>query len=189
MDDAISAAADNIREQIQEKVDQVKSNPLMAEIVKLQAALNGLETLLGRPTTPLAQFFGLDLSSTTAPSAAIAPDEYVNVPALDAAKRYLRKVGKPARPFADIVRGVRSGGGVVNYEDKLRIQMVRSNDVKKVGEDLFGLNEWYPARKGRPPAEGGKAPRGTSLTELSDEGGDNDQPEGEEENASPDANE
>jgi hypothetical protein len=173
MTDTISAAADDLRQQICEKVDRIKGDPAMGEIVKMQAALNGLEDFLNRPRTTLGALFGLDGGAAIAPMAAMQPDEFVNLPALDAAKRFLRKVGKPARPFSDIVRGVRSGGGVVNYEDKLRTQLVRSNDVKKVADDLFGLAEWYPARKGRPPAEGGsKAVRPASLADLNDDGED-----------------
>ena len=182
MDDAISSAADNLRAQIQAKVDQVKSDPVMAELIKLQTALNALEAVLGRPATSLAQFFALESGGTPTMTTAIAPDEFVNLPMLDAAKRFLRKVGKPARPFGDVVRGVRAGGGLVNYEDKLKIQLVRSNDVKKVGEDLFGLADWYPARKGRPPADGARTTRAASLSEFTDEEG----PKGDEnENASP----
>jgi len=188
MDDAISAAADKLREQLAEKVDQLKTNPAMTEAIKLQTALNALEGVLNRPLTSLAQLFALDVGvAATVSAAVIAPDEFVNLPALDAAKKYLRKVGKPARQFNDILRGVRAGGGVVNHEDKLRIQLGRSNEVKKVGDDLYGLLDWYPARKGRPPAEGGKM-RAASLTEFGDEepGQTDDQ---EEENASPATNE
>jgi len=190
MDDTILAAADTIRAQIQEKVDQVKSDPAMAEIVNLQSALNGLEAILGRPQSTLAQFFGLDRSVGGTPvGPAIAPDEFVNLPALDAAKKFLRKVGRPARPFAEIVRGVRAGGGVVNYEDKFKTQMIRSNDVKKVGEDLFGLAEWYPARKGRPPSDGGGKTRTTINTPEGEVEISDDDVDAGTENASPATNE
>jgi hypothetical protein len=187
MSDTLSAAADTLREQIQEKVERVKADPLLAEIFKMQATLNGLEDLLGRARTVLPALFGFDAASGPAtPSAVIAIDEFVNLPALDAAKRYLRKAGKPARSFADIVRGVRAGGGVVNYEDKLKIQLVRSGDVKKVGDDSFGLAEWYPARKGRPPGEAGKATTKTTInTEQGEIEIDEEEVAGEEENGSP----
>lgn len=190
MDHAIAAAADALRATIAAKVEEVKANPTMAEILRHHMALNSLEDVMGRPKTSLASLFALESSAGgAAPAISFPPDEFVNLPALDAAKRFLRKVGKPARPFADIVKGIRAGGGVVNYEDKLRAQLVRSNDVKKVGDDLWGLMEWYPARKGRPPAEanGKSQVRSANLVEAVDEAPEDDVLE--EENASPAANE
>ncbi len=157
MTDSIFAAVTSLREQIQTKVDAIKSDPAMAEILKLQKALNALEVLLGRSATSLSQVFALE-EGDGGGSPSVAPDEFVHVPALDAAKRYLKKAGKPARPFAEIVAAIKAGGAVVTAEDRLRIQLVRStSEVKKVGDDLFGLLDWYPARKGRPPGSKGRA--------------------------------
>ena len=124
----------------------------MGEVVKLLPILNGLETLLNHPRTTLGSLFAMDASADAAgATVALQPDEFVHLPALDAAKKYLRMAGKPARPFNEIVEAIKTHGGEVGREDRLRIQLVRStSDIKKVGEDHFGLTIWYPARKGRP---------------------------------------
>lgn len=171
MTDPLTTAAQKLKEEITEHVEEVKSNPLIAEILKKKKALNALEELLGLPTTKLGQILSLDAEESA--QVHVGPDEYVHLPMLDSAKAYLRKAGKPARTIEEIIEAIRRGGGVVSNEDRLKVQLVRSTgEIKKVGDGLFGLLEWYPARKGRPP---GSPNRGSDRIDADDDddgGGD-----------------
>jgi hypothetical protein len=182
-------AANDLRRQITEKVTDIKSSPEMTAILQLVPLLNGLEALLGQPPTSLGALFALGESSAAGAivqTAALRPDEFVHLPALEAAKRYLKKAGQPARPFKEIVEAIKTHGGEVGREDRLKIQLIRSTaDIKKVGDDLFGLLEWYPSRRGRPVGSGGA--RGTEVDAADESSSDASEHEKaiEEENAPP----
>lgn len=145
-------AANDMKRDIAAKVATIKSSPEMVSVMAMLPLLNGMEALLNQPRTTLGALFALESTEGAAtPTLALQPDEFVNLPALEAAKKYLRMAGKPARPFREIVKAIKDHGGEVGREDRLKIQLVRStSDIKKVGEDRFGLTAWYPPRKGRP---------------------------------------
>jgi hypothetical protein len=146
----IENAAGAILGQITEKVEAIKSDARMVEVAQLLKALNTLEGLLQRPATTMAKLFALG-GEVAAAEGSFAVDEFVNVTPIDAAKRYLAKVGRPARPLDEIVKMVRSGGGEITNISGLRVGLNRSNEVKAVGDDVYGLSVWYPKRRGRPP--------------------------------------
>src|SRR6266702_6527734 len=112
MSQEIQTAADKLRGQIAEKVATIKGDPQMIEVIQLLAALNGLEPLLQQPKTTLSSFFALNGEAASAGSTTVAAaegrrpvitrDEFVHVPALEAAKRYLRKAERPARSLDEI---------------------------------------------------------------------------------------
>jgi hypothetical protein len=178
--DSYSQAADDMRRDIQQKVETIKDSPEMREITRLLPILNGLEQLLDHPPTSLSQLFALPGSPEASGAASLLPDTFVHMTTLDAAKKYLKIVGKPARPFREIVEAIKAHGGEVGREDRLRIQLVRSTaEVKKVGDDRYGLLEWYPSRRGRPV--GSPNQRSTAESEAEptdDELETNEQPEG-----------
>jgi hypothetical protein len=145
----IQNAADVLRSKASEKVEEMKGDPRMVEVIQFIAALNALEVVLQQPKTTLAALFGFSDEESKV-SAAIGLDEFVNISPLVAAKRYLEKVGRPARTLDDIIKGIRSGAGDVPNKSDLRIKLNRSGDVKVVGDDLFGLAAWYPKKRGRP---------------------------------------
>jgi hypothetical protein len=92
----------------------------------------------------------------------VEPDEFVGLDALDAAKKFLKKPRK-AVPFKDIVAAIRAGGGDPGSEQKLKVSLARSTwDIVKVGEDRFGLLEFYPHIKR------GKKKNGASKNEAVD---------------------
>ncbi len=148
MSDAINAAAAELRQRIEEKVLAVKANPAMAEIMKLQLALNSLEELLNQPTTSLSELFGLEQQPGDA-TATTRFDEFYGLTPLEAAKKYLKK-WPDARPFQEIPDAIRAGGGRVDSEEDLRMSLSRSTrDVVKIG-DRYGLLENYPhIKRGR----------------------------------------
>lgn len=170
MANPLEAAADKLREEISAHLEELKANPLIVEIQKKQKALNSLEELLGVPLTKTSKIFALGASLQEGEPVPVEPDEFVHLSMLEAAKLYLRKAGKPARTIGEIIGAIRSGGGIVTAEDRLKIQLVRSTaEVKKVGEDRFGLLEWYPARKGRPPGSAGRSAEADEPDELAEE--------------------
>jgi len=159
MSEQVRTAADNIRSEISAKASVLMAHPQIAELVQLIQSLNILEGILQVPKTTLASLLAVDGESTdSVPKSvtAVTRDEFVHVPALEAAKRYLRKAGKPARTLEEIIKAIKSGGGDVPNISTLRTQLIRSTaDIKKVADDVFGLLEWYPKRRGRPPGSGG----------------------------------
>jgi hypothetical protein len=143
MSNGLTEAADKVRHEVKEKVEAIRSDSRMSEVLKLHRLLNGLEEVAGEPLTQLAALFGLEGVTNEAPALSIRADEYYGLTPLEAAKRYLKRKGQ-ARPFQEIVVAVRSGGCKVDNEDELRRSMTRSTyEVAKVGEDLFGLVEFY----------------------------------------------
>ncbi len=144
--ESLREAAKTIREQIDQKVAAIKSDPVMMDVLKLQTALNTLEGLMGEPSTSLAHLFGMQDEASTA----MRPDEFYGLSALDAAKKYLEKRGE-ARPFNEIVEAIRAGGGKVESEEDLKLSLARSTyEVAKVNENTYGLVKFYAhVKRGR----------------------------------------
>jgi hypothetical protein len=143
MSDTLRAAAQALRDELDGRVAVIKSLPVMEEVLKVHAALNALEAIMGEPLTTLTALFGMDAES----SVVIRADEFYGLGPLEAAKRYLKKRGE-ARPFTEIVEAIQAGGGRVDSPEDLRLSLSRSTyEVAKVGDDLYGLVEFYPHLK------------------------------------------
>jgi|SRR5579871_327859 len=146
MNDALAVAIDVIRKESKILADQIKDDPRIADLKKQITALNALEDLESLPRTSLGDLldFGSGTSSaSSSPGLSIEPDEFYGKEPLEAAKLYLRKRGKPAS-LAEIVAGIRSGGGNSGSEAGLRISLTRSTyQIAKINDDLFGLVDWY----------------------------------------------
>jgi hypothetical protein len=81
----------------------------------------------------------------------IEPDEFYGKESLEAAKMFLRKRGKPAS-LAEIIAGIKMGGGNPGSENALKMSLTRSTyQIAKINDDLFGLVEFYPGglKRGR----------------------------------------
>ena len=54
--------------------------------------------------------------------------------------------------MAEIMSGIKSGGGETGSEDTLRLSLARSTvEIAKIGDDLCGLLEFFPhIKRGRP---------------------------------------
>lgn len=139
MENPIRTSIATLRQEIDLKVEKIKADPTMAEILRLHNALNTLEDLIQEPHTNLAVIFGMDKSA----GVHIRADEFYGLQPHEAAKKYLRRAGE-ARPFQEIVEAIQKGGCRVSDEDTLRRSLIRSTaDVAKVSEDVFGLVEFY----------------------------------------------
>jgi hypothetical protein len=187
MSDAIRQAINQVRNDAEVQVEQLKSHPAMAELIRLHKGLNALEDLCGDPITPLSALFGLgDAQADSASSSLVSVGEFYGLEPLDAAKRYLRKRNKPAT-FDEIVRAIEVGSCEVSNRPTLKLSLARSTfEIAKLSEDSFGLLEWYPhvkrssARKQRGAAA---ASNNGSTTEPESESADQDQESADKETA------
>lgn len=142
MNEAYRDALGQARQDLGLKVSEVKSSPLMAEILELHQMLNGLESVLKEPKTSLGALFNLTPEKGTE-TVQVRFDEFVGLPSLDASKKYL-KMCSDARPFSEIVTAVRDGGGRIDNEEELKTSLSRSTfDIIKIG-DRYGSIEKYP---------------------------------------------
>jgi uncharacterized protein YoaH (UPF0181 family) len=93
------------------------------------------------PRTSLSAIFALEDEKPSSDTVQVAAHDFFAMPALDAAKKYLKRKGIPTH-FDEIVAGIKAGGALFESEEKLRESLVRSTyEIKKVG-DMYGLTEW-----------------------------------------------
>ena len=145
MSDAIRQAINQVRSDAEAQVEQLKSHPAMAELIRLHKGLNTLEDLAGDPITPLSALFGLG-DSQNAPAAAplVSVGEFYGLEPLEAAKRYLRKRGKPTT-FDQIVDGIEAGSCEVPNRATLKVSLARSTfEIAKLSDDTFGMLSGIP---------------------------------------------
>ena len=155
-----------MRQMIEVKIEEIKSDPRMAEVLKLHKSLNSLEDLMGEVCTPLEQLFGLTTSTPTSSRTSVRFDEFAGYTTLEAAKMYLRKMSD-ARPFKEIVAAIMQGGGKVDSEPSLQTSLGRSTlDIVKI-KDNYGWIDNYPhikaQRKPRKATEKDVPETGTAI--------------------------
>jgi len=128
------------------------------EIQKLLTGLNTLEDLCSEKKTTLGEIFNFNSPAHGEQGMSIRPDEFYGLEPLVAAKKYLKKP-KKAVPFKEITAAIRAGGGDPGNEEKLKVSLARSTwDIVKIGEDMFGLIEFYPhVKRGGKKAKVGDA--------------------------------
>ena len=158
MSSAMNAAIVELRDELTDKIEEIKGDPKMAEILRLHAALNTMEGLIGVAPTSLAAAFALESTMI------VQPGEFYGMNALRAAKKFLKMKGKPGASLDEIVTGIKAGGAKLDNLEKLRVSLGRSTlDVAKVGPDHYSLLEFFPhvqrGKKGK-PAELGALPIG-----------------------------
>ncbi len=143
----MSAAIDDIKSRVQQRVETLKTHPAMGELLKLHSALNIIEESEGIAPTPLSALFGLDAKEAAAPAAVtIKPGEYYGKTGLEAAKDFLTRFGKAAT-LDEILDALRKGGNS-EVREKLAVSMARSTfNFVKIDDDHFDLLERYPAVK------------------------------------------
>lgn len=170
MSQALNAAVEELRAQLAASIETLKEDPKMSEVLKLHAALNTMEGLIGMSPTSLSAAFALE------PTMIVPPGEFYGMNSLKAAKRFLKMKGKAGASLTEIVAAVRTGGAKIESVDKLRVSLGRStSDVAKVGPDHYALLEFYPhvqrGKKGK-TTELGSSPIGSDEDEDSNEGFD-----------------
>lgn len=152
MSETLNAAIEELRDELSESIEQMKQDTKMVAILRLHAALNTMESLVGQPPTSLAAAFALE------PTTIVQAGDFYGMNPLKASKRFLKMKGKAA-PLDEIISAIRSGGAVVKSVEQLRVSLGRSNqDIAKVGPDHYGLLEFYPhvqrGKKGKTDPDG-----------------------------------
>lgn len=141
MADSFSETITKLKSEIEEHVAAIKGQPAWTQIEKLYRALGTIEELADQPHTSLVELFGI--SDGAGRDVRVRQGEFYGLEPLDAAKRFLKKKGEAATLDA-IIAGLDTGG-VKADKDQLRLSLSRSTwDVAKVGDDLYGLLEFYP---------------------------------------------
>jgi hypothetical protein len=139
MNETILKTVSELRTQLGEKVEEIKKDERMEDILKIYKTIVTLEELAEVPVTSLADVFGFSESNV-----AIRRDEFYGLTPLEAAKRFIKKRGR-ACTLDEIAGGIRSGGCQDFKEEDLGKSLSRSTmEIAKVGEDLYGLVEFYP---------------------------------------------
>jgi hypothetical protein len=155
----LSIAIEATRRELENLVEEIKSDPRLGSIRKLHGAINQLEDLAGQPRTSMAALLDFGITDEGGvPDAEqqlrVEPHEFYGLDALEAAKKYLKKVGpiRKSALFSEIVSAIRSGGGDPGPDDKLRLSLSRSTfEVAKIGDDRYGLLEFFPhVKRGSP---------------------------------------
>jgi hypothetical protein len=148
----ISKTLDELRHQLSAKANEAR---------KILAAINTLEEMLALPKTSfpdlspgisLQENMGLADSASVSvgpPSpapATIRPDEYLGNQPLEAAKKYIRRVGRAVH-IDEIADAISKGGAAVggkSWKEELLTSLIRSTrETVKVSEGTFGLVEFY----------------------------------------------
>jgi hypothetical protein len=152
MASTLMLAIEQLRKEVKELADSIKGDPRISELLRRITALNTLEELESQDKTSLGgllDFGAIAPVNHYTPAVTIEPDEFYRKDALEAAKLFLRKKGRPAS-LREIMDGIRSGGGNPGPEATLRTSLTRSTyQIAKVSEDFFGLVEFYEAKRGR----------------------------------------
>lgn len=183
MTESLVTATEEVRKRAMDLVQAIMQDEKMDELKKLVSGLNTLEDLCGQPKTVLASLFGFWEEGSPGTGVKIDPAEFWGKDPLDAAKDYLRKLGRAgvkSAAFSEIVAAIRSGGGDPGNEDRLRLSLSRSTyEVAKIGEDRYGLIEFFDhvkRERGGRKKRNGEAPE--SLVPAASEEGLEEQASG-----------
>jgi len=165
MNEALMSAISELRSQVESLAAEILQDGRVARMQKLLIGLNTLEDLCGESKTTLGGVFSFGTPGTPMESSmsTVQPDEFYGLEPLVAAKKYLKKP-KKAVSFKEIAAAIRAGGGDPGNEEKLKVSLARSTwDVVKIGEEMFGLLEFYPHVK-----RGNKKAKAADQTGTSD---------------------
>jgi hypothetical protein len=143
----------------------------LQEVRSLDVLIRGLEQELGdaAPASEAADSFstpeGLPSPNVNGGSASVRPDEFFSMTQTDAAKAYLRKLGR-AISMDQLLDGMKRGGAHVGGADPkatLYVSLMRNpkREFVRVSEGFVGLREFYPglpksARNGVNKASGAR---------------------------------
>jgi len=173
MSNHLDVAIDATRQELEVLVSELKADPRLASIRKLHTAMNQLEDLANHPRTSIASLLDFGISDSDTPSSeerslSVQPHDFFGLEPLEAAKRYLKMVGpiRKSALFTEILSAIRAGGGDPGPEDKLRLSLSRSTyEVAKIGDDRYGLLEFFPhVKRGTP----GRKKKGESDNSAED---------------------
>ncbi len=165
--ESLKAALDVLKSRLQTKIEEAQRLEMMIRELESEASGQPAEpgdsavsAYLGTlPSAPPSQQGTRDLE--------IRPDEFFGMSHGDAAKAYLRRMGR-AVLMEDLLEALKKGGcriGGANPKKGLYIALVRNvREFVPVGNGYIGLREFYPAKKlGRPKESSSSAPKSRSA--------------------------
>jgi hypothetical protein len=180
MGDALENAVAELMGKIAERVGALQQDENWRELQRLYSGLGVLEELCGLPKTDLGSILGI--VGDAGPK--IEKYQFVGIPPLDAAKRYLGMIApkQKAASLDEIISALATGGLTSVNRNDLRISLSRSTtEIYKAGEDIYGLLASFPQiKRGTPgrkksangaatvPPEG-DAPEEATQTEVAPE--------------------
>lgn len=170
MNDKLLEAIEALKTQADSQMSVLRALPEMSELIKLHAALNTLEDLCGIEKTSLVALFGFESGTSKVDNSRpiVQVGEFFGKAPLDAAKLYLKKKNKPAS-FDEIVESLGRGSCEVAKKNDLKLSLARSTfEIARLGDDNFGLLEWYPEERAKRQGQGRKKPSGESSTPVED---------------------
>jgi hypothetical protein len=163
--ESLKAALDVLKSRLQTKIEEAQRLEMMIRELESEAS--------GQPAEPgdsaASAYLGTLLPA--APSSQqgtrdveIRPDEFFGMSHGDAAKAYLKRMGR-AVLTEDLLEALKKGGcriGGANPKKGLYIALVRNvREFVPVGNGYIGLREFYPAKKlGRPKETKSSARKG-----------------------------
>jgi hypothetical protein len=117
---------------------------LKAKREKLDAAITGIETMLGLKSLD----GGMQSNTNTGPE--VGPGAYLGMSIVDATKKYLRAVKQPKRN-EDILAALKTGGLLFTSKEPvntvgsvLNRDWTNGGDIVRVSRGVWGLAEWNP---------------------------------------------
>jgi hypothetical protein len=157
MASALVPLVSQLKDTVQSKANEIRSDPKMMELINLHRALNTLEGQCGLTRTSLSELLALTDSEIP-----IRPTEFYGLQPLDAAKQFLKKTGKDGASGQQIFTALKSGGLDLTATEQgtVRVGLSRSTrDIAKTGEDYYVLLEFLPhvKRGSEKKAKGDKA--------------------------------
>lgn len=146
--DHLRQTLEHYKQQRQKKLDELRAVELM---------IQQLQTDLGDPPS-FADLLGQDILPTTSTIVSptktnmigVRPDEFFGMSQSDAAKAYLRKIGR-AIPFSELVTALQNGGAKLGGADPsktLYVSLARNPKKEFVwpSSDHISLGEFYTKR-------------------------------------------
>jgi hypothetical protein len=168
MADVLENATLDLKSKISEQVDALREQEIWQEITRIHSALNALEEIRKVPKTDLGTLLGIMCDDQPK----IGKHEFAGLPALEAAKRFLRKIAprQTAASLDEIIAALKSGSLDAD-RDELRISLSRSTtEIYKAGEDIYGLVESFPHIKRGTPGRKKGATATNGITALQSAG-------------------
>jgi hypothetical protein len=129
--------------------DELDFDSMIATMEVKVSALQEAISALRKAKDALAAS-GLSVTGASADRIEIAPDEFTGLTIAEAAHKYLKKVGRPARTTEAIVDALTRGGLQRISPASVSTILFRGHNadapVVRIQKGLWGLAEWYPKR-------------------------------------------
>lgn len=128
----------------EKSLDELFLDKLLAERMELDKVIDAVKKRLGKIDSSPKN--GSNIHQDQIHILEIHHDTFYGMSIVDASKKYLSIVGKPARATREIMEGLKKGGLDRPYStvSSVLARAVRNDEgLKNVGRGHWGLSEWY----------------------------------------------